>query len=346
MLLTRGWLCCCGFIFGWWQMATRKGIVVDVASAVIGVGWSWSLSPLNMNESNSTPSTFRSSTISLTSSLATQLAEPSTATGEVDMAVTLSAATSRQVDQSKSKEGEDKRSDVTGDCKVSDGNGGGGGDDVEDEFDGKTERLAESSVVSSVKLILLTALFVTSATTTPPRLPLESIIWSSKEGKQGIAIFSCCNIVPKVSGLKSSVNALFIGNSGGGFGGKQETGIGTRIALSGIFLTRAISLWSVHVNWQKDRKGQCSSGRVGTRPRPFVIKCNKDKLVRRSDLFFFVHNNHDVWTTASLLNFGIVIHILVLSDLCHYFTESIDSCKPSTKSHLMINSWVGLDHRC
>ena len=179
---------------------------------------------MNMNESNSTPRTFRSSTISLTSSLATLLDEPSTATG-ADMAVTLSAATSRQVDQSKSKEGEDKRSDVTGDCKVSDGNGGGGGDDVVDELDGKTGRLAESSFVSSVKLILLTALFVTSAMTTPPRVPFESIICSSKEGKLEIVIFSCCNIVPIVSGLKSSVNALFIGNSGGGLSGKQETGI-------------------------------------------------------------------------------------------------------------------------
>ena len=89
------------------------------------------------------------------------------AEGYADTSVKLSASPSRHDDQSKSKAGADRRSDGTGDCNVSEGKGGGGGDDEEEE-----DEHAVSAGVSKVKLILLNALFVTSATTTPSQAPL------------------------------------------------------------------------------------------------------------------------------------------------------------------------------
>ena len=89
------------------------------------------------------------------------------AEGYADASVKLSASPSRHDDQSKSKVGADRRSDVTGDCNVSEGKGGGGGDDEEEE-----DEHAVSAGVSNVKFILLNALLVTSATTTPSQAPL------------------------------------------------------------------------------------------------------------------------------------------------------------------------------
>ena len=102
------------------------------------------------------------------------MSDPSTVAGMegaggTDMSVMLSAAPSRHDDQSKSKVGADKRSDGTGDCNVSEGNGGGGGDGVEEE----DEHVIVSAGVSNVKLIVLNALFVTSATTTPSQALLK-----------------------------------------------------------------------------------------------------------------------------------------------------------------------------
>ena len=188
MVPTRGWWCFRGFCGRWREEVGNS--LVGSAGPIMGVGWSWSFSLTNINESRSTPSTLRSSTISLTSSFAPPLFDPSMVTRvegeEADTSVILSVAPSRHDDQSKSKEGADKRSDGTGDCNVSEGNGGGGGDDVEEE----DEHVVVSPGVSNVKFILLIALFVTSATTTPSHEPLKLLPWSSKEAKSGIAICS------------------------------------------------------------------------------------------------------------------------------------------------------------